>query len=282
VTPIKIVQFFKSGQKQIGIWTQNGIIPLPTSFQETVSMIMDHKDSEIHLLLEEATHRWRPDDMDYAPCIPLQQKIICVGLNYEKHAKESGFPSQTSPVLFSKFGNSLSGHGQNIVLPQLSREYDYEGELGVVIGRKGKNVAEENALDFVLGYCNANDLSARDLQNRTSQWLLGKSLDGFCPIGPYIVTKDEIENPNELTICTYVNGEVRQQSNTNDMIFSVEEIVSYVSHYITLEPGDLILTGTPEGVILGYPKEKRSWLKAGDQVTVEIEKLGCLTNHLVG
>jgi 2-keto-4-pentenoate hydratase/2-oxohepta-3-ene-1,7-dioic acid hydratase in catechol pathway len=132
----------------------------------------------------------------------------------------------------------------------------------------------------VAGYCNANDLSARDLQMRTSQWLLGKSCDGFSPLGPYLVTSDEVGNPNNLEITSFVNGDVRQHSNTSDMIFACDEIVHYISRYMTLEPGDVILTGTPEGVILGYPKERQVWLKDGDVVTIEIEKLGRLTNRM--
>ena len=143
-------------------------------------------------------------------------------------------------------------------------------------------MSREDALERVFGYCCVNDLSARDLQNRTSQWLLGKSLDGFAPMGPYLVTADEVGDPNSLGIRLYLNGEIRQNSNTRDMIFPVDEIISYVSRYMTLEPGDVILTGTPEGVIFGYPDDKKVWLKPGDTVTVEIDRLGALTNRLKG
>src|SRR5699024_2420380 len=141
-------------------------------------------------------------------------------------------------------------------------------------------VSKENALDYVFGYCTANDLSARDLQFRSNQWLLGKSLDGFCPLGPYLVTADEINNPNDLDVCCTVNGEIRQQSNTKDMIFNCDEIISYISHYMTLKPGDVILTGTPEGVIMGYEESSRIWLKDGDNVIVEVEGLGQLVNDM--
>lgn len=137
---------------------------------------------------------------------------------------------------------------------------------------------EEDPLDYVFGYCNCNDLSSIDLQFRTHRWLLGKSLDGFSPLGPYLVTSDEVGYSNRLEIKTTVNGEVRQHSNTSDMIFKCNEIVSYISEHMTLSPGDIILTGTPEGVMFGYPEDQRVWLKAGDEVTVEIEKLGKLTN----
>ncbi|WP_289137060.1 fumarylacetoacetate hydrolase family protein [uncultured Brevibacillus sp.] len=213
------------------------------------------------------------------PCVPQPGKIICVGLNYRKHAIESKLPIPESPVLFNKFANSIAAHEETIQLPKGASQVDYEAELAIVIGKKAKHVSKENALEYVFGYCNANDLSARDLQNRTSQWLLGKSCDGFCPVGPYLVTSDEVGNPNDLRIRSYVGGEVRQDSNTGDMIFACDEIVSYISSYMTLEPGDIILTGTPEGVILGYPKEKQIWLAAGDEATIEIEKLGRLTNR---
>jgi 2-keto-4-pentenoate hydratase/2-oxohepta-3-ene-1,7-dioic acid hydratase in catechol pathway len=168
-----------------------------------------------------------------------------------------------------------------VTLPKTSAEVDYEAELAIVIGKRAKDVSEEEALDYVFGYSCANDLSARDLQLRTSQWLLGKTCDGFCPLGPYLVTADEVGDPNRLYIRTTVNGHVRQQSNTADMIFSCRQIVSYISRHMTLLPGDVILTGTPEGVVLGYPKEKRVYLQPGDVVGVEIERLGVLTNRMV-
>ncbi len=155
---------------------------------------------------------------------------------------------------------------------------DYEAELALVIGRNISNASIEQAKASILGYCCANDVSARDLQFRSSQWLLVKSSDGFAPVGPYLVTADEIADPNRLPIASYVNGERRQASNTRDMIFGCYEIVSYISRFMTLMPGDLILTGTPEGVIMGRPEQGREWLKDGDEVTIEIEGLGKLSN----
>ncbi|MFC4597679.1 fumarylacetoacetate hydrolase family protein [Cohnella hongkongensis] len=222
------------------------------------------------------------DKAEFAPCVTNPGKLICIGLNYIKHAEESGLPVPVTPVVFSKFGNALAAHGDPIPLHgQVSGEVDYEAELGIVIGRRAKNVSRAEALSHVFGYCCVNDLSARDLQMRTSQWLLGKTLDLFCPIGPYLVTSDEVGNPNDLTIRCEVNGEVRQHSHTSDMVFPCDEIVSYLSRYMTLEPGDVIMTGTPEGVMFGYPEDKRVWLADGDVVTVEIEKLGRLTNRMV-
>lgn len=216
--------------------------------------------------------------LDLAPCVPNPGKIICVGLNYRTHAAESGLQPPSSPMLFSKFNNSLAGHGDPVPIPPDTEQMDYEAELAVVIGRRCRGVAREEALDCVFGYCNANDISARDLQFRTSQFLLGKTADGFAPIGPYLVTADEVADPNALGIRCYVNGELRQNANTRDMIFPVAELVAYISRYMTLEPGDLILTGTPEGVALGRPD--KPWLRPGDQVTVEIDGLGQLTNTI--
>jgi 2-keto-4-pentenoate hydratase/2-oxohepta-3-ene-1,7-dioic acid hydratase in catechol pathway len=173
----------------------------------------------------------------------------------------------------------VAAPGEPIPLPDNAVQYDYEVELAAVIGRRARYVSEGQALDYVLGYCTANDLSARDLQTRTSQWLLGKTLDKFMPLGPYLVTADQVPDPQNLALRTWVNGELRQNSNTSDMVFSVAQLVSYVSQYLTLEPGDVILTGTPEGVVLGM-KEK-VWLKAGDEVTVEVEGLGRLTNSMI-
>ncbi|MDG0813394.1 fumarylacetoacetate hydrolase family protein [Cohnella rhizosphaerae] len=224
----------------------------------------------------------REEELVFAPCVPKPGKIVCVGLNYRKHAEETNAPIPQSPILFSKYGNALAAHREDIPLPSaVSDQVDYEAELAIVIGRRAKDVSREEALNYVFGYCNANDLSARDLQLRTSQWLLGKTCDKFAPIGPWLVTADEVGDPNALAISCSVNGEIRQSSNTADMIFHCDEIVSYLSRHMTLEPGDLILTGTPEGVVLGYPADRQVYLQSGDIVTVEIEKLGRLTNKMV-
>ncbi|HZG58354.1 fumarylacetoacetate hydrolase family protein, partial [Paenibacillus sp.] len=221
------------------------------------------------------------DGLTFGPCVTRPNKIICVGLNYRKHAEETNAPIPKYPILFNKFNNTLTGSGHDVPLPRVSSEVDYEAELVIVIGKTAKYVDKASALDYVFGYCNVNDLSARDLQMRTPQWLLGKSCDKFSPLGPYLVTADEVGDPNALEIKSIVNGEVRQHSNTSDMIFHCDEIVSYISQHMTLVPGDIILTGTPEGVVLGLPPEQRVWLAPGDVVTIEIEKLGSLTNRMV-
>lgn len=218
----------------------------------------------------------------YGPCVTRPGKIICVGLNYRKHAEETNAPIPQYPILFNKFNNTIAAQGDEIPLPnRVTSQVDYEAELVIVIGKQAKYVSKEQALSHVFGYCNVNDLSARDLQMRTQQWLLGKSCDKFSPLGPYLVTADEVGDPNQLKISCTVNGETRQNSNTSDMIFHCDEIVSYISQHMTLAPGDIILTGTPEGVVLGKPVDQRVYLKHGDIVTIEIEKLGSLTNRMV-
>ena len=203
-------------------------------------------------------------------------KIICVGLNYRDHAEETGAELPKAPLLFAKWGNTLIGHGDPILLPRESEEVDYEAELGVVIGTGGRHIAETQALDHVRGYICVNDVSARDLQFADGQWTRGKSPDTFCPVGPRLVGREEIDDPQALAIRCILNGETMQDSSTANMIFSVAEIIAYVSRTITLEPGDLIATGTPAGV--GVFRDPKVLLKDGDEVTVEVEGLGALTN----
>jgi 2-keto-4-pentenoate hydratase/2-oxohepta-3-ene-1,7-dioic acid hydratase in catechol pathway len=212
------------------------------------------------------------------PCVPRPPKIICIGLNYRRHAEEAGMEVPKTPVLFAKFGNTLAAGGEDIPLPDVAVQYDYEAELGVVIGRTARGVSEADALDHVWGYCCCNDVSARDLQFVTTQWLLGKTLDRFMPVGPHLVSADEAGDPQAMRITCTVNGDVRQDSNTADMVFGVAELVSYLSRHFTLEPGDLISTGTPEGVAQGRPDKR--WLVPGDEVVVEVGGLGRLTNRM--
>jgi 2-keto-4-pentenoate hydratase/2-oxohepta-3-ene-1,7-dioic acid hydratase in catechol pathway len=203
-------------------------------------------------------------------------KIVCVGLNYLDHAQEGGMELPKAPLLFSKWPNTLIGDGDAIVLPPEATEVDYEAELGVVIGTTAKRVGEADALDHVEGYICLNDVSARDMQFGDGQWTRGKSLDTFCPVGPRLVPREEIADPQQLGIRCILNGETMQDSSTAQMIFSVAEIIAYVSKVITLEPGDLIATGTPAGV--GVFKDPKVLLKDGDEVSIEIEDLGTLTN----
>lgn len=219
-----------------------------------------------------------PEQLRWYPIVTRPQKIICVGLNYKSHVSETDNINPGSPVLFGKFINALAGAGEKIVIPAETKQLDYEGELGIVIGKSAKNISESESMDYIFGYFIGNDISARDLQFRTSQWLLGKSCDKFYPCGPFITTADEIRDPQNLTIKTKLNGQIRQNSNTSNMIFPVAYLVSYVSKFMTLQPGDIISTGTPEGVILGMPDSQRIWIKKGDKVTIEIENIGTLEN----
>lgn len=290
VLVMKLISFRTEQAIQLGVVTERGVLPVTGG----------DAPSQVDALIRGGEDTWRrfkayvagrigaagdeafldEQKLDIAPCVQQPGKIICVGLNYRKHAEESNMPVPETPVLFNKFPNGLAGHGDTVLLPKGSEQNDYEAELAIVIGKKAKHVSREEALDYVFGYCNANDLSSRDWQFRTNQWLLGKCCDGFCPVGPYLVTADEIPDPNRLRITCTVNGELRQNSNTSDMIFDCRTIISYISQHLTLEPGDLILTGTPEGVIHGYPKDRQVWLKDGDVVTIEIEGLGKLTNTM--
>jgi 2,4-didehydro-3-deoxy-L-rhamnonate hydrolase len=203
-------------------------------------------------------------------------KIVCVGLNYRDHAEEQGVDLPTAPLLFAKWQNTLIGPGEPIVIPPIVTKCDYEAELGVVIGVRVRDVSAENALEAVAGYICVNDVSARDLQFADGQWTRGKSPDTFCPVGPRLVPRDEIEDPQALAIRCIVNGETLQDSSTSQMIFSVAEIIAYVTRVITLERGDLIATGTPAGV--GVFRDPKVLLQDGDEVSVEIEGLGTLTN----
>ncbi|HEX9578656.1 MAG TPA: fumarylacetoacetate hydrolase family protein [Myxococcales bacterium] len=220
----------------------------------------------------------------FGPCISNPEKIMMLGFNYRKHAMEAGVPIPTAPVLFNKYNNALNSHGGNIKLPvKAAKKFDYEVELQVIIGKTARDVPEAEALDHVFGYATGNDFSARDLQYRdgkTSQFMIGKTSDGFMPVGPWLVGAEVVGDPGKLAIECRVNGEQRQSSNTSDMIFSVAQIIAYVSTIMTLKPGDLISTGTPEGVINGKPPDKQVWLKAGDKVACSVEKLGELRFEL--
>ena len=203
-------------------------------------------------------------------------KVVCIGLNYRDHAKEAGLPMPEVPILFPKFANSVIGPCEAIVIPPETSEPDYEAELAVVIGRTATRVRTEDALSFVAGYTCANDVSARDLQNRTSQWMLGKAIDTFLPLGPALVTPDEIPDPQSLSIRCEIDGRELQSSSTAQMVFGVAELIASISATMTLDPGDVIATGTPPGV--GFSRTPPVWLNDGDEVTIEIEGIGRLSN----
>ena len=213
--------------------------------------------------------------------LPIERpgKIICVGLNYRDHAEEQGAALPEAPLLFAKFATALVGPGDAIVIPPIVTKCDYEAELGVVIGAQVRDVSAENALEAVAGYVCVNDVSARDLQFADGQWTRGKSPDTFCPVGPALVSRDDIPDPQTLPIRAILNGATVQESTTANMIFGVADVIAYVTRTITLEPGDLIATGTPAGV--GAFRDPPLFMKPGDEITIEIEGVGSLTNPVV-
>ena len=213
--------------------------------------------------------------------LPIErpQKIVCLGLNYRDHAEEQGVDLPEKPLLFAKWPNTLVGPGEPIVIPPTVEKCDYEAELAVVLGARVYGVSKENALEAVQGYLCANDVSARDLQFGDGQWTRGKSVDTFCPVGPQLVPAADVPDPHDLRIRALVNGEAMQDSTTANLVFGIDEIISFASQTITLEPGDLILTGTPAGV--GIFRKPPRLLQPGDEVTIEIEGIGSLTNPVV-
>jgi 2-keto-4-pentenoate hydratase/2-oxohepta-3-ene-1,7-dioic acid hydratase in catechol pathway len=230
----------------------------------------------------------RPDAVKYpASDVKLHspvvdpRKIICLGLNYRDHAAESGAPIPKEPILFSKYPTALIGHGENIVLPRVSTEVDFEAELVIVVGKRGRHLSAEEAPGYVAGYTVGHDVSARDWQLKKDgkQWMVGKTFDTFAPVGPVLVTADEVPDPHALPIRLRLNGQTMQDSNTSQMIFSVGATLAYLSQVLTLEPGDLIFTGTPPGV--GFARKPPLFLKGGDVAEVEIEGLGVLRNPVV-
>ena len=215
----------------------------------------------------------------YANVVSRIGKLLCVGLNYRAHAINAGFVIPEYPVLFSKFADALVPTDTPVVLPDWESSYDYEAELVIVMGKTAWNVSEEEAMDTVFGYTCGNDLSCRDPQLRSGQWLIGKTMPGFAPSGPCIVTAEDFDPYVDHAVKSYVNGELRQNGTTTDMIFDCAKVISYASKYIRLEPGDLIFTGTPSGVAL-EGGQRYSWLKPGDRVDVEIEGIGVLRNAM--
>jgi 2-keto-4-pentenoate hydratase/2-oxohepta-3-ene-1,7-dioic acid hydratase in catechol pathway len=287
---MKLMTFHRKDILQLGIQTEAGVIDVARAAEgkDGIPVTMEaairggaEALKALQRLAEQPAVHWllNEHEVQAGPCVGTPEKLICIGLNYKRHAQETGMPIPEVPVLFSKFNNTLAETGEPIPLADNALNYDYEVELGVVIGREARYVRVDEALEYVFGYFTVNDMSVRDLQFRTSQWLLGKTPDKFFPTAPYLVTADEVGDPQNLGLSCWVNGELRQNSNTADMIFSVAECISYISQYMTLKPGDVISTGTPEGVVMGMAD--KNWLKPGDEVIVEVEGLGRCTNRMV-
>ena len=271
---MKLVRFGPHGQEK------PGIIANDQTIRDISSIVPDVNGST---LSSASLERLRELDLNKLPLVPTDQrigpcvadigKIMCIGLNYSDHAVESGLPAPDQPILFMKATSSLTGPFDEIIIPKGSEKTDWEIELGVVIGERCQHISIDDALDVVAGYCIVNDVSERAYQiERGGQWTKGKSADTFCPLGPWLVTADEIPDPQSLTMQLKVNGKLRQDGNTKTMIFSVAEIISHLSEFMTLEPGDIISTGTPPGVGMGM--KPPTYLKPGDQLHLQIEGLG--------
>jgi 2-keto-4-pentenoate hydratase/2-oxohepta-3-ene-1,7-dioic acid hydratase in catechol pathway len=277
---MKLAQFRTktSDEARLGLLRGDSIVDVTDIAPTTLDVI--RRGSTIFKALSDATAKaaYALDAVEYLPAV-TPGKMLAIGQNYADHAIEQGQKPPEKPLIFMKLPNSLSAHNKNIVLPEITQQVDFEAELAVVIGRRAKKVKEEDAYNYVFGYAPLNDVSARDLQFGDKQWIRGKGLDTFAPIGPFVTTKDEIENPHNLKIEGRLNGETMQSSNTGKMIFHIPFLISYISQAITLEPGDVIATGTPEGV--GVFRNPPVFLKPGDVYEVEIEKLGTLRNPVV-
>jgi 2-keto-4-pentenoate hydratase/2-oxohepta-3-ene-1,7-dioic acid hydratase in catechol pathway len=287
----------REGDYRLGVKTDKGILDageaaklLHMRAPATMDDLLQNEDGPSLNALVDASSKSKTaqrayikeEGIEYGPVVTRPEKIVCVGLNYRRHAAEIGAPVPKQPVLFNKFNNALNHHNGTVKLPvDYAKKFDYEVELVIVIGKEARRVSEADALSYVAGYCTGNDFTARDLQLETGgQWLIGKTPDQFGPVGPYMVTADQVD-PDNLKLECRANGETRQSSSTSDMIFNNRQFVSYISRVITLKPGDIIFTGTPQGVIQGMPKEKQVWLKPGDKIACSLEKLGELKFELV-
>lgn len=277
----------------LGVEFETGILDV-TAAAERLSLtapadmddlLQNGRGAELRAIIEAATARPSPSDfvspdrLSFAPLVTRPEKIVCIGFNYRKHAEETGTPVPNAPPIFAKFNNALNRHEGEIHLPtDIDDRFDYETELVMILGRECRNVTEGEALDHVAGYATGNDFSARKQQTITSQFMAGKTADGFAPIGPWLAPRARVADPNALRLTTRVNGRIRQDWTTRDMIFNCRQLIAYVSSVMTLKPGDVLFTGTPQGVILGEkaPAEQRRWLRAGDEVISELEGLGAL------
>lgn len=284
---MKLVTFEIDGEKKVGAVREDEVVCLnevlnqpDLTMLQLVEKGLDYV-KEIEGKVQSADHRTVFEWSEVSIKAPIENpgKVVCVGNNYMDHCREQNVKPPKKPLIFSKWPSCIVGPNDRIVLPKESKQVDYEAELGAVIAKQGKNIKPESALDHVFGYIIVNDISARDVQFSDGQWVRGKSFDTFAPCGPYLVTADEIGDPQNLSIQTRVNGQTLQDSNTREMIFNVAHIISYLSKGFTFESGDLLATGTPHGV--GVFRNPQVFLEDGDEVTIEIEGLGSLTNTCV-
>jgi len=276
---MKLVTFFHAGQTRIGAIVEDGIVAasgdLPNCMKAFLALGKDGKTA-LQALIESGSPRIALADVKLQAPIPRPGKFLGIGLNYADHISETGRDKPEYPTFFTKQSTCVVGDGEAIHVPEISEKVDYEGELGFVIGKRCKHVSLEKAHEVIAGFTICNDVTVRDWQQRTPTWTLGKSFDTHGPMGPWLVTADEIANPHNLSLKTWVDGELRQNANTGEMIFNCYEMVAYLSQAMTLEPGDVISTGTPAGV--GVKMKPRGYLKPGQTVRIEIEGIGVLTN----
>ncbi len=274
MTSMRLVSFELGGQVRAGLLDGDNVIDLAGAGFSSVLNAIEHFE-----MLKPDGRRHPLSSVKLLAPIPTPRKLICVGLNYLDHAKETGAELPKVPTIFNKFATSVIGPGDNIVLPKVSQQPDYEAELAFVIGRGGRHIQAENWADHVFGYTIVNDISARDYQKATSQWLMGKTFDTFAPMGPCIVTADEVPDPHNLKIQLTLNGRTMQDSNTSELIFKIPELIAFLSSVFTLEPGDIVSTGTPAGV--GFSRKPPVYLQPGDETVVMIERVGELRNPVV-
>jgi len=279
---MRFVTFEHDAHRHAGVLIEDHVISLQaTGFTQLLEVLRGGADALQKVADFISGPRTRIPLATVKLCAPIPDppKILCMGLNYRDHAEEARLEIPKYPVMFPKYANTVIGSGDNIVLPKNSRKPDYEAELGFVIGRRARHVRAVDWRDYVFGYMNCNDVSARDFQMAVSQWTMGKNFDTFAPMGPYLVTADEVPDPHNLAITLTLDGETMQSSNTRELIFKIPETVAFLSSVMTLEPGDLILTGTPAGV--GFGRKPPRWLTPGAEVIVHVEGLGQLRNVCV-
>ncbi|HLH03897.1 MAG TPA: fumarylacetoacetate hydrolase family protein [Bryobacteraceae bacterium] len=281
---MRIVTFEAGGQVHPGVISGEFVLDLAAAgFLTTLDFIKHDRLAldKVEKLIAEVPieQRYKLNSVRLLAPIPRPSKLICVGLNYMDHAKETGAEVPKVPTIFNKFATSVIGPGENIVLPRVSKSPDYEAELAFVIGQGGRHIRAQDWKDHVFGYTILNDVSARDYQKATSQWLMGKTFDTFAPLGPWIVTADEIADPHDLNIELEIGGEILQDSNTRELIFKIPDLIAFLSSVFTLEPGDIVSTGTPAGV--GFTRKPPRYLQAGEEVVVRIQSIGELRNPVI-
>jgi acylpyruvate hydrolase len=284
---MRLLTYARDGGSRFGVEVPGGILDVNAADSRLPASLLAYLYAAEHLrpVLEAlaaappAAYVVPPAGVRYLPPIEAPQKIVCIGLNYRDHAAEVNLPLPTEVTAFAKYANGLIGNGAAIEIPRESDKVDYEAELAFVIGKRGRHISAERAYEYVAGYTIVNDVSVRDYQMRTSQWMLGKVFDTHAPCGPVIVTTDEIPDPQTLKIGTSIDGEVLQNSNTSQLVFTVPRLIAELSAIMTLEPGDIVATGTPAGV--GVSRTPKRWMRSGERVRVEIEKIGALENPVV-